>query len=108
MQRAPRGDADPIRADWLAVGEKNGDADVRHRVGGIEDARGLVRDQGRLVKRALRRNISFGNSPMLASDDFHCRSCVILRYRVMPRRFGPGRNETTSNTAIGSTVGTFF
>jgi hypothetical protein len=26
----------------------------------------------------------------------------------MPRRFGPGRNETTAKIAIGSITGTFF
>jgi hypothetical protein len=28
--------------------------------------------------------------------------------RLLPRRFGPGRNETTAKIAIGSIAGTFF
>src|SRR5580704_4745235 len=100
MQRASRGDADPIGTDRLAVGEKNGDADVRHRVGGVEEARGFVRDQSRIGKRALRRNISFGDGPMLATDDFHCR------FPVMCAPLGPA--ETTSKIPFGSMMGTFF
>src|SRR4029077_20329057 len=66
---------------------------------GIEDARGLVRNQGRLGKRALRRNISFGNSPMFESDEVHSPTPALCR---------PSWAKRTSKIAIGSMMGTFF
>ena len=73
MQRAPRSDCNPIRADRLAIGQEYGDRDVRVPIAGIEDAGGLMRDQGVIGERTLRRNISFGNGPTLTADRFHCR-----------------------------------
>jgi hypothetical protein len=66
-----RGNGHPIRADGLAVGEKEHDVDVRLPLAGIENARRLVRDESSFRKRTLRRDKSFGNSPAPASDGLH-------------------------------------
>jgi hypothetical protein len=71
MQCAPRRNGHPIRADGLAVGEKEGDVDVRLPVAGIENASRLVRDESRFGKRTPRRDVPFGNSPALAPDGLH-------------------------------------
>ncbi len=41
---------------------------MRRLVAGVEDARGLVRHQRRIGKRALRRNPAFGNGPAFVSE----------------------------------------
>jgi hypothetical protein len=71
MQRAPRRNGHPIRADRLAIGEKDRNVDMRLVIAGIENARGLVRNQRLLQKRASRRDMPFGNGPAPASDGLH-------------------------------------
>jgi len=50
MQGAARRDRDPIGTDRFAVGKKYRESHMRILVGGIEDARGLVRDQSTVGK----------------------------------------------------------
>src|SRR5208282_6937152 len=67
----PRRYGNVVGANRLTVGEEDGDIDVRCLVAGVEDAGGLVRDQGAIGKRTLRRDVSFGNSPTPAADRLH-------------------------------------
>src|SRR5262245_39169337 len=71
MQRPSRGERHAIRADRLAVGEVDGDRDMGVAIRGIENAGGLVRDQGAVGKRAFGRNVALGDRPPLASDWLH-------------------------------------
>jgi hypothetical protein len=50
MQRTARADRHAVRTDRLAIGEEDGNLDMRVVVPGIEDASGLVRDQGAVGK----------------------------------------------------------
>src|SRR5208282_5700915 len=67
----PRRYGNVVGANRLTVGEEDGDIDVRCLVAGVEDAGSLVRDQSAIGKRTLRRDVSFGNSPMLAAYRLH-------------------------------------
>ena len=46
MQCALRSDRDPIRADRFTIGEEYGDRDVGIPIAGVENAGGLMRDEG--------------------------------------------------------------
>src|SRR5262249_8310485 len=74
VQRAPGSDGDAVGADRLPVGEEDGDRDMRIAVAGVDDAGGLVRDQRAVGERALRRNVTLGDGPALASNALHGRA----------------------------------
>src|SRR5208282_3990720 len=85
----PRRHGNMVGANRLTVGEEDGDIDVRCLVAGVEDAGSLVRDQSAIGKRALRRDVSFGNSPTLAADRLHNH----LFAARLPARFFSARSK---------------
>src|ERR1043165_9249922 len=66
--RAPRRHGQAVRPGRLAIGEVDGDLDVRVGVAGVEDARGLVAEHLRLGTVAVVRDPTFSDCPMRASD----------------------------------------
>ena len=96
MQRAARRDRHPIGPDRLAIGEEHRDPNLRVAVAGVEDAGRLVRDQRAIGKRALRRNVAFGNGPALASDGFHCVFPKDIS-NAKRRQRAPRRSQTQGN-----------
>jgi len=95
MQRSPRRHRNAVWADRLTVGEEDGDIDVRCLVAGVENAGSLVRDQSAIGKRALRRDVSFGNGPTLAADG----SMITSSQRDCRRRFSAHAAKKTPKDA---------
>jgi len=71
VQSPPRRDGDAVRADRVAVGEKNSEGYVRITVCGVKDARGLVGDKRAIGIGAFRRNVAFRDCPSPTSDGVH-------------------------------------
>src|SRR5690554_1933627 len=63
VQRAARGNRYPVGADRFAVGEVQGDGHVCVVVAGVEEARGLVGDERRVVVVAVAGDVAFGDRP---------------------------------------------
>ena len=68
MPRSATLDRHAIGADRVAVGEIDGDLDLRRIVGRVEDASRFVRDEGVLLTQPTTGNVAFGNRPNAMTD----------------------------------------
>jgi hypothetical protein len=93
MKRSARGDGQVVRADGLAISEKNRDCHMCVTIAGIEDASGLVRDERAMRERAFGGNVSLRDGPSPPTDRFHAMTPFFplrLPTLVASLRFPPG------------------